>query len=205
MRSKKALHEHRVPRLRDDRVRRRRSRASSPARRPTISSATRCDEVGHEHAVRVVLDRTPVLRRERRPGGRHGRAGRRRLRVRGHRHAEGRRALILHAATCANGVIARGRQVSARRRRRPTRGDPPGPLGHAHPALRPAEAPRRARPAAGLEGRRRLAAVRLHEPQPGERRGAGRHRRGRASRRRRGRGGRAGDILPLAEARKQGR
>ena len=41
-----------------------------------------------------------------------------------------------------------GAKVTARVDRAP-RSDPPGALGHAHPALRPAEAPRQARPAEG--------------------------------------------------------
>ena len=61
-----------------------------------------------------------------------------------------------------------GAKVTADRRHGAARRHSPGPLGDAHPALRAAEEPRHARPAAGLEGRRRLAAVRLHEPEPGD-------------------------------------
>ena len=55
-----------------------------------------------------------VLRRERRPGRRHGQARRRRLRVRRDRHAEGRRPDRALRATCCEGMMREGRQGDGR-------------------------------------------------------------------------------------------
>ena len=55
-------------------------------------------------------------------------------------------------------------QVDGAGRRRPPRGDPPGPLGDARPAPRPAPPPGQARPAGRQQGRARPAPVRLRQP-----------------------------------------
>ncbi len=60
---------------------------------------------------------------------------------------------MLHLGHLRSERIEQGATVTARVDADAPPGNPPGPLGHAHPALRPAKAPGQACPAAGLEGR----------------------------------------------------
>ena len=123
------------------------------------------EEIGHTNPVRVVLDRTPFYGES---GGQVGDAGK--LVGDGFEfkvtdtQKDGQ--LIVHVGHLVHRRAARRGEGESDRRRRTPRRHPPRPLGDAHPALRPAKESRLARPAARLEGRRRLAAVRLHEPQP---------------------------------------
>ena len=127
------------------------------------------EEIGHENPVRVVLDRTPFYGES---GGQVGDTGK--LVGDGFEfqvtdtQKDGQ--LVVHIGHLVQGVLREGAKVTGDRRRRPPRRHSPRPLRHAHPALRPAKESRLPCPAARLEGRRRLAAVRLHEPQPRRRR-----------------------------------
>ena len=132
------------------------------------------------------------------------RARRRGVPLRGHRHAEGRRTVAAPAATCAKANCGPAQKVTARvetpRRQGIRRAHSATHI--LHYALQ--KTPRQARPAARLESRRRLAAVRLHQPgrRAGRAAGGDRRRRQRARSRRPSRS--AARTVPLAEARKAG-
>ena len=130
--------------------------ATRPPRRPAEirgivaagSSVDELDEVGHENPVQVVLDRIAVLWRMRRPGRRHGRASSAtgfEFRVTDTQKDGG---LIVHHGHLRRRHDESRREGDGHGRSRAAAGHSPRPLGHAHSALRPAEEPRQARPAA---------------------------------------------------------
>ena len=155
---KKALHAHRVPRLRNDR-----SRGQDRGHhRPAISCATRSTKS-------ATRSRSPSCSIRRRSTARSAARSATPARssatasLRGDRHADATAASSLHHGHLREGMLEAGRKVTARVDAERRAGHSPGPLGHAHPALRAAKESGQARPAAGLEGRRRLAAVRLRQ------------------------------------------
>ena len=150
-----------------------------------------CDhvrEVGHQERPDAGPGPLALLRRKRRPGGRQRRDRRPVLPLPRHRHAQGRRTAVAPGAIGRRRIADRPEGHGPRGNAAPAR-HPPGPFGDAHPALRLAEKPRLARPAAGLQSGRRLAAIRLYEhgPRPGRPTGGDRTRRQRADRRGRSR------------------
>ncbi len=132
--------------------------------RPGQALATTVDEIGHAQPISVVLDRTPFYGES---GGQVGDTGELvgkdfRFEVIDTQKEGG--FLLHHGASALGRAFAKAATVTARVNAGPAAGHSPRALGHAHSALRPAKAPGRACQAARLEGRRRFAAVRLHEP-----------------------------------------
>ena len=131
-----------------------------------IANDQLCDqvaEIDHDNPIVVVLDKTPFLRRDGRAGRRHRPTRRAGHAVRGDRHADRRR---VHAPPRPS---ARGPARARHDGDRPGRCRRRQAIRRAHTAthllaFRPAKARRQARLAAGLEGRRGLAAVRLRQP-----------------------------------------
>ena len=156
---------------------------SSPAEiKGIIAQHQLCDrvnEVGHAQPITVVLDQTPFYGES---GGQVGDVGEIvgegfRFRV-SDTQKDG--DLILHVGHLIEGEMRAGATVTARVDAAHRGGDPPGPFGDAHPALRAAEEPGPPRPAARFQSRSRLAAIRLHEPLGSGRRSAAANRTRRA-------------------------
>ena len=166
--AKRVIHETRFlgyETLRVDDARRGLHHRQRPPLRPDRRGRRR--RADHRHPRQDAL-----LRRDGRPGGRHRRAGRRRLPLRGRRHP-GRRRLDPAPRPPPRRPPGTGGRGQRPGRSAAPGGHPPRPLGHPPAPLRPAQAPGRARPAAGLEGGRRPAAFRLRQPVGRQRRGAG--------------------------------
>ena len=126
---------------------------------------------GHKNAVRVVLDRTPFYGES---GGQVGDTGKLvgdgfEFNVTDTQKDGG---LIVHEGHLVQGVMREGAKVKAIVDVESPVRHSAGPFGDAHSALRAAEESWHACAAARLEGRRGLAAVRLHELEPGEQRAA---------------------------------
>ena len=161
------------------------------------------EEVGHENAVRVVLDRTPFYGES---GGQVGDTGK--LIGDGFEFAvtdtQKDGGLVVHKGHLVRGVMREGAKVravvDAERR---------AGIRRAHSATHilhyaPAQEPGLARPAAGLESRRGLVAVRFHESQPRDERATCRRSTSDVAERVAGKAEPVRwETLPLAEARKR--